>query len=80
MNCSAAHLDGDDGIQQANGCLKRSEERVFVGEDPEVARVDPYTDACRNVFFRGFEPSITLGLSTLSLNCDSGNKQEHLPS
>jgi hypothetical protein len=49
MNCSASHFDGYEGIESTDGRLERSEEGVFIGKDAELARFQPYADACGNV-------------------------------
>lgn len=51
MDCSAAHLNRDDGIQRANRGLKRCKERILIWEDPEVARFDSDANPGGDVLF-----------------------------
>ena len=62
----AADLDGDDGVEGADGGLEGLEVAVLVREDTEVARVDAQTDSGVDVLLGRLEPGVTLSL------CDSG--------
>lgn len=67
MDGGAAHLDGDDGVEGADGGLEGLEVAVLVGEDAEVARVDAQTHPGVHVLLGRLEPGVALGLV-----CDSG--------
>ena len=66
MDGGAAHLDGDDGVEGADGGLEGLEVAVLVREDTEVARVDAQTYSGVHVLLGRLEPGVTLSL------CDSG--------
>lgn len=62
MDGGAADLDGDDGVEDADGVLKRLEGVVLVWEDAEVVVVDADTGSGVRVFLGRLEPRIPLGL------------------
>lgn len=62
MDGGAADLDGDDGVEGADGGLKGREEVVLVGEDAEVAGLDAQTDAGGDVLLGRLEPRVALRL------------------
>ena len=62
MDSRAANLDGDDGVEGADGGLEGLEVAVLVREDTEVARVDAQTDSGVDVLLGRLEPGVTLRL------------------
>ena len=63
MDGGAASLDGDDGVEHANGSLERLQILVLVWEHTEEAVVHPEADTSVDVLLRGLEPRISLGLA-----------------
>ena len=73
MNGRTADLDGDDGVQDADGGLEGLEVDVLVGEHAEEAGVDTEADTGVDVLLRGLEPRVALSLKAkrgLSVNGD----------
>jgi hypothetical protein len=49
MNGCASHFDSHEGIETTDSRLERGEERISVGKDAELARVQPYADTSGNI-------------------------------
>ena len=63
MDGGAADLDGDDGVEHANGSLERLQILVLVWEHTEDDVVHPEANTSVDVLLRGLEPRISLGLA-----------------
>lgn len=62
MDGGAADLDGDDGVERADGGLEGREEVVLVREDAEVAGLDAQADTGGDVLLGRLEPRVALRL------------------
>ena len=62
MDGRAAHLDGDDGVEDPNGSLEGLEVAVLVRKDTELVVRHAEADSGVHVLFRGLEPGIPLRL------------------
>ena len=62
VNRSAANLDGDGGVEHADGGLEGLEAEVLVREEAILAVVDAEGDADGDVVLIGAEPGVALGL------------------
>ena len=62
MDRGAADLDGDDGVEDADGGLEGDEVAVLVGEDAEVVVRHAETHSGVDVLLRGLEPRLALCL------------------
>ena len=76
MDRRAAHLDGDDRVEDPDGSLEGLEVAVLVREHAEAALVDAETDSGVDVLLRRLEPRIALGLSVPSVRHDHKRKEE----
>ena len=62
MHRGAADLDGDDGVEDADGGLEGLQVLVLVWEHTEVVVVHSKADAGMDILLRGLEPGVALGL------------------
>ncbi len=76
VDSRAADLDGDDGVQDADGGLEGLEVDVLVREDAEAAGADPEADPSVDVLLRGLEPCISLSLNTMWAVSSNGDERQ----
>ena len=62
MDRGASNLDGDNGVEGADGGLEWLEEAVLVREHAILPGLDTKTDACVDVLCGRLEPGVTLRL------------------
>ena len=62
MGSSTSNLRRNERIEPSNGSFERAKEGIVIGKHSEMPWFDSKTNTCRNVFFCGLEPCVSLGL------------------
>ena len=71
MNRSAAHFDGDDGVQCTDGSLEWLQVPVLIRKHTKLPRTNAEANARMNVLCRRLQPRVTLCLQKVLERDDS---------